>query len=382
MLDTRPPNAPPSPHDLLVIACDPAAPGTAQVFLAEREEQTEQERLFLADGLAVRVPRDAAVAVRPVLRDVRIPAQHGCSDGERALLEAVSAARSTPPTSPGGPLMPEQQRRIPVLAEQLRAALVRGDAVTSRALALALRHERSLPEVYELLRCALEDVGVGWEQGRTTVLAEHRTTAAATAVVEALRTTAAVTPRTPGTVVLACPTGDRHQLGLLVLADLLEQAGHVPLVAGDLPAGELLDLAARTETRALVLSAHNRVSAESTGRFVEAVRQCAPHVKVALGGPGFPRGPGVLRRCRPDLLSSDVTELLALLDKADGSALTARESQVLGAVADGLTNAEIGQRLGIAPATVKSHLDNVLVKTGTEHRAAAVARALRAGWIR
>lgn len=376
MLGTRP--QPPTP-ELLVIACDPAVPGAAQVFLAEREEHGDEERRFVTAGAVVRLPHDAPVAVRPVLRDARIPRQHSCADGERALLAAVSAVRREPAPAP---VVPEQPAGDPTLDDRLRAALHRGDAAASSALASALQHERSLPAVHELLRSVLEQVGLAWEQGRTSVLAEHRTSAAAAAVLHTLRAGAARSPRTAGTVVLACPAGDRHDLGLLSLAGLLEQAGHAPLVAGDLPTGELLDLVGRPGTRALVLSAHDRVSPEVAARLVEAVRARAPHVAIALGGPGFPRSPGLLRRCRPDLLSSDVNDLLALLDKPGADALTARESQVLNAVADGLTNAEIGRLLGIAPATVKSHLDNVLAKTGTEHRAAAVARALRSGWIR
>ncbi|MGZ6792806.1 MAG: LuxR C-terminal-related transcriptional regulator, partial [Mycobacteriales bacterium] len=363
----------PSP-DLLVIACDPAAPGAAQVFLAEREELTDGERLFVGDGQVVRVPRDAPVAVRPVLRDAQIPRQPTCSDGERALLAAVSAVRRAAPA----PVPTEQPT---VLEERLRAALLRGDAAASAALAPAMRHERGLPAVHELLRAVLAEVGLSWEQGRTTVLAEHQATAAAFAVVHSLRAGAARRRVSTGTVVLACAPGDRHDLGLLALSDLLEDAGHATLLAGDLPLGELLDVVARPDTRALVVSAHNRVSADGASQLVEAVRRRAPQLALALGGPGF-RDTPALRRCRPDLLGSDVTALLALLDRTGEPVLTAREGQVLAAVADGLTNAEIGRLLGIAPATVKSHLDNVLVKTGTEHRAAAVARALRAGWIR
>jgi DNA-binding NarL/FixJ family response regulator len=54
---------------------------------------------------------------------------------------------------------------------------------------------------------------------------------------------------------------------------------------------------------------------------------------------------------------------------------------VLAAVADGMTTLEIADRLCLSSSTVKTHLDHILSKTGTEHRAAAVAAALRAGWL-
>jgi predicted ATPase/DNA-binding CsgD family transcriptional regulator len=48
--------------------------------------------------------------------------------------------------------------------------------------------------------------------------------------------------------------------------------------------------------------------------------------------------------------------------------LTARELEVVQAVATGLTNREIGERLHISPATVKTHVEHALAKLGFERR--------------
>ena len=56
--------------------------------------------------------------------------------------------------------------------------------------------------------------------------------------------------------------------------------------------------------------------------------------------------------------------------------LTARELEIAALVADGLTNALIAARLGIALRTVDTHVSNVLRKFGVSTRA-AVAAALR-----
>ncbi|EFK55054.1 response regulator transcription factor [Corynebacterium genitalium ATCC 33030] len=61
------------------------------------------------------------------------------------------------------------------------------------------------------------------------------------------------------------------------------------------------------------------------------------------------------------------------------SMLTAREVEVLAEIAAGATNAEISQRLFIAPTTVKTHVKNLLVKLGARDRVALVLLAHRAG---
>ncbi|MGW0907677.1 response regulator transcription factor [Streptomyces sp. NPDC002853] len=61
--------------------------------------------------------------------------------------------------------------------------------------------------------------------------------------------------------------------------------------------------------------------------------------------------------------------------------LTGRESEVLRLMAAGLTNAEIAGRMGVGPATVKTHVASVLAKTGARDRTQAVIAAYEAGFM-
>ncbi len=71
----------------------------------------------------------------------------------------------------------------------------------------------------------------------------------------------------------------------------------------------------------------------------------------------------------PDLARS------APAHEGGGQALSARELDVLGLVADGRTNREIGAALGISEHTVARHVQNTFAKLGVSSRAAAVAVA-------
>jgi DNA-binding NarL/FixJ family response regulator len=59
--------------------------------------------------------------------------------------------------------------------------------------------------------------------------------------------------------------------------------------------------------------------------------------------------------------------------------LTERELEILELIAGGRSNAEIGQRLGIAPKTVRNHVANVLNKLEVADRSQAIVRAREAG---
>ena len=64
------------------------------------------------------------------------------------------------------------------------------------------------------------------------------------------------------------------------------------------------------------------------------------------------------------------------------SELSGREIEVLRLVADGQSNKQIGDELGLSSLTVKSHLARIARKLGTGDRAEMVALAMRAGVIR
>lgn len=78
-------------------------------------------------------------------------------------------------------------------------------------------------------------------------------------------------------------------------------------------------------------------------------------------------------------MSPMVRDRLQTRDRTPRSSLTPRELEVLQLVAGGSSNREIGQRLMLSEATVKSHLVHIYDKLGVRSRTSAVASAREQG---
>jgi DNA-binding NarL/FixJ family response regulator len=82
------------------------------------------------------------------------------------------------------------------------------------------------------------------------------------------------------------------------------------------------------------------------------------------------------------VLASEVAAILVRRVSSPDPALTEREVQILGLLADGLGNREMARRLLVSEATVKSHLSHIYAKHGVDTRAGAVAKAIEQRIIR
>ncbi len=107
-------------------------------------------------------------------------------------------------------------------------------------------------------------------------------------------------------------------------------------------------------------------------------------LRMLLSEPGWRRFEGALRTAVEAIPAhAPALDILGLprctMDGIPPSVLSPRERQVLGLMAEGLTNREIGARLGIKSITVNTFVSRIFTKLGVENRAAAAAYAVRHG---
>lgn len=99
-------------------------------------------------------------------------------------------------------------------------------------------------------------------------------------------------------------------------------------------------------------------------------------IRVVAGGDAL-LSPSVTRR-----LVAEFATHAKPAPAAELSELTDREREVMALVAEGLTNAEIAERLFMSPATARTHVSRILLKLNARDRTQLVVMAYESGLVR
>jgi len=174
---------------------------------------------------------------------------------------------------------PEDPR---ALAEALLEAIADFDATRADLmLESALRHGPSVA-IRDVVMPAMHELGERWAQGVLTVAHEHF----ATHLVERrLLTLSAGWDAGPGPrALLACPSGERHTLGLLCFGvALAEREWSVSYLGADTPIEHVARAAAGLSADVVVLSA---VEPARLAENAESIRSLSGEVRTLLAGAG------------------------------------------------------------------------------------------------
>ena len=160
------------------------------------------------------------------------------------------------------------------------------------------------------------------------------------------------------------------------------QVAIVDLQLPDIDGETVIDIARREHlpTRILVLSA--RSDSAVVYRCIELgasgyLPKLTAGDEICAAVAALARGESVV----PAELQAGLASEIRLRRTDDRPVLTPRELDIIRLAADGHSNAEIGLRLHVSTATVKTHLQHVFEKLEVSDRSAAVAQALRRGLL-
>jgi DNA-binding NarL/FixJ family response regulator len=202
------------------------------------------------------------------------------------------------------------------------------------------------------------------------------------------------------------PPGEASPIRLLIVDDhpvvrdgtaaLLDAQTGIDVVGTAGSIGEAIELIARVPADAVLLDI--RLGSDSGLRLLTETADDAPAI-IVLTAYDYPQYAEAALRLGASgfvLKTAPIAELLDAIRRvaAGGMAfsirpragggfvrLSERELDVVRLVVDGLSNDEIGGRLGIGPKTVESHLRRLFERFDLASRTELATRALREGWL-
>ena len=262
-----------------------ASRGIAARFLSENIRQVR-------DALAVRLGAERAAALEPYFA---------------AADQALSGGPDFPPPA-----------ELPLTAGVFLQAVLSGQRRAAVQIAReALRGGLPLKDLYlDVLQPVLYEVGTRWESNQLTVAQEHVATAITQYVMAQIYEPPNDTGGEKGTVVLTGVEGELHNVGAVMVGDVLEMSGwRVRFLGTNLPASSVLSTIRETSPTHVGISATMLFNVNAVRDLVAAIRsEFHGGIKILVGGAAFRTVPELWRSVAADAFAPDLRAAQALFD--------------------------------------------------------------------
>ena len=208
---------------------------------------------------------------------------------------SVDRADLQPPTTTperGRRRQGASQPRVSTWQERLKARMLAGDIAGSwQVIEAAMASGFEPGDIYvRLLAPSLHAIGASWRSGRVSIDQEHLASSVATSLIGRLGPRFLRPGRKKGVVIVAMPPGERHGLGVAMVADILRDAGYdVRNLGPDTPPSSLVDAMREAgPLAAVVVSVVDIELRTAARRLLTAARRERPSVPRLVGGNAVP----------------------------------------------------------------------------------------------
>lgn len=263
---------------------------------------------FAARDVAVDDLRLSLECLGAVLSE-QLPGAEGVVD---TYVAPAIAALATTPSSDGGLRGDSPATRVAL--GYLEAALggERRKAIDV-VLSAVDRGEITVPEAYvNVLAAAEVEIGRLWHAGELNIAEEHLATSTTNDVFALLHHRTTPAPSNGCTVILAAVTGNGHDIGVRIVADLFALAGWRAIHLGaNMPARDIAYAANAFEADLVVLSAMIGTHVRYAGDAITAVRAARPGAQIMVGGLAFDTVPDLWQTVGADGYAATPDDALA-----------------------------------------------------------------------
>jgi len=203
------------------------------------------------------------------------------------------------------------------IKDKFFAALLKGEYKECLLVAMKeVNTSQKMEDFYvQVIQPSMYDIGYYWERGEISVAQEHLASIIVSRVMTALYPRFMVTEQTKGIAVVTAAPNEYHELGALMVADLLEIDGwEVKYLGANTPEEDLLNFLRTTKPLFLGISVCLFFNLEKAAEIIAAMKKDSEleQIKIMVGGLAFDN-------------SSELAHNLG----ADGWAPNAKEAVVL-----------------------------------------------------
>ena len=268
-------------------------------------------RVLASRGIATTFLAENIAQVRDALAQ-RLPAEHTATLARffDAALGALADEPAFPSSTP-----------LSITADVFLQAILSGQRhVAVRIAREALRNGASVPDLYlDVFQPVLYEVGTRWEANRLTVAQEHMATAITQYVMAQIYEAPEDTTDPKGHVLLTGVEGELHNIGAVMVGDLLELGGwRVRFLGTNLPTSAVLSAMRESVPTHVGISATMLFNVTAVRQLIASIRaEFDNRVRILVGGAAFRTAPGLWRQVAADAYASDLRSAQSAFDAGD-----------------------------------------------------------------
>lgn len=178
-------------------------------------------------------------------------------------------------------------------------AILEGDRVmASDIISNLTENNNAINDIYEhVIRRALYDVGILWEEGKISVATEHLSSAIVESILNELYSKIISRYRTDKIVVAASVEKEVHQIGIKMVSDVFEMNGwNVHFLGADTPSKDLLKFIDTVNPGIVALSVSIYFHYPELLKIIETIRKKHPLLTIIIGGQGLMHSSGEITK--------------------------------------------------------------------------------------
>jgi methanogenic corrinoid protein MtbC1 len=171
--------------------------------------------------------------------------------------------------------------------------LIEGDYKSSIKLIKEIIHDKeTLSNIYtEIIKEAMYDVGKAWQKGKISISQEHLATSVVTRIMASIYMDYFIlAENTKEKVIVTTATNEFHELGIRIVADLLELDGwDVIYLGANIPREDLVKIILKEKPSFVVISVTMAFNISTAKQIIDKIKENddLKEIKILVGGQAF-----------------------------------------------------------------------------------------------